>query len=133
MQQALQKKQKKFFDNLNISVVSDNTIFWKVIKPFFTNKSTFGRNIKLIEKKEILKDDIEIAEELNIFFSNAVKSLNIAENAYITNSVSDNLKDLVTRAIEKFKTHPSVLIIKDKIFQGIFHLLKFLNLKLKRK
>ena len=28
------------------------------------------------------------------------------------------MKDPVTRAIEKFKTRPSVLIIKDKIFQG---------------
>ena len=28
------------------------------------------------------------------------------------------MKDPVTRAIEKFKIHPSVLIIKDKIFQG---------------
>ena len=71
----------------------------KVIKPFFTNKSTFGRNIKLIEKEEILKDDTDIAEELNLFFSNAVRSLKIAEN---TNRVSDNLKDPVTRAIEKF-------------------------------
>ena len=28
------------------------------------------------------------------------------------------MKDPITRAIEKFKTHPSVLIIKDEIFQG---------------
>ena len=28
------------------------------------------------------------------------------------------MKDPVTRAIEKLKTHPSVLIIKDKVFQG---------------
>ena len=91
---------------------------FKVIKPFFRNKSTFGRNIKLIEKEKILKEDTEIAEELNLFFSNAVKSLNIAENTYITSRVSENMKDPVTRAIEKFKTHPSVLIIKDKIFQG---------------
>ena len=34
-------------------------------------KSTFGKIIKLIEKKEILKDDTEIAEDL---FSNVVKS-----------------------------------------------------------
>ena len=95
-----------------------NEAFWKVIKPFFTNKNTFGRNIKLIEKEEILKDDTEIAEELNLFFSNAFKSLNIAENTCITNRVFDNLKDPVARAIGKFKTHPSVLIIKDKIFQG---------------
>ena len=57
------KERKKFLDNLNTSVVSDNKTFWKVIKPFFTNKSTFGRNIKLIENEENLK-----------FFSNAVKS-----------------------------------------------------------
>ena len=112
------KERTKFFDNLNTSVVSDNKTFWKVIKPFFTNKSTFGRNIKFIEKEEILKDDTKIAEELNLFFSHAVKSLNIAEDTYIRNRVSDNLKDPVTRAIEKFKTDPSVLIIKVKIFQG---------------
>ena len=101
------KERKKFFDILSTSVVSVNKTFWEVIKAFFTNKSTFGRNIELIEKEEILKDHTEIAEELNLFFSNAVKSLNIAENTYITNRVSDNLKDPVTRAIEKFKTHPS--------------------------
>ena len=76
----LYKKERKiFFDNLSTCVVSDNKTFWKVIKPFFTNKSTFGRNIKLLEKEEILKDDTEIAEELNLFFYNAVKYLNIAE------------------------------------------------------
>ena len=74
--------------------------FWKVIKPFFTNKNTFGRNIKLIEKEEILKDDTKIAEKLNLFFSNVVKSLNIAESTYITNRVFDNLKDPVARAVE---------------------------------
>ena len=96
------KERKKLFRNLSTSVVFDNKNIWKVIKPFFTNKRTFGRNIKLIEKEEILKEYNEIAEELNLFFSNAVKSLNITINTYITNIVSDNLKGPVTRAIEKF-------------------------------
>ena len=65
------KERKKFFDNLNTSVVSDNKT--------------------------------EIAEELNLFSSNAVKSLNIAEDTYIRNRVSDNLKDPVTRAIKSLK------------------------------
>ena len=58
----------------------------------------FVRNVKLIEKEEILKDDTEIAEELNLFFSNAVKSLNIAENTYITNPIYykvDNLRHAI--------------------------------------
>ena len=66
-----------------------------------------------MEKEEILNDDTEIAEELNFFFSNAAKSLNITENTCMANRVSDNLKDHVARDIEKFKTHPSVPIIKD--------------------
>ena len=97
------KERKKFFDNPNTSIVYTNKTFQKVIKSFFTNKSTFRRNIKLIEKEETLKDDTESAEELNLFFSNTVISLNIAENTCITNRVSDNLKDPVARAMEKFK------------------------------
>ena len=68
------KETKKFFDNFNTSVVFDNKTFWKVI-------------LKLIKKEEILEEDTEIAEELNRFFSNAVKSLNIAENTCITESL----------------------------------------------
>ena len=84
------KERQKFFDNVNTSVVSNDKTFWKVMKPVFTNKSTFGRNMKLIEKEEILEGYTVIAEELNRIFSNAVKSLNIAENTCITNRVSDN-------------------------------------------
>ena len=89
------KERKKFFENLNSSVVSDNETFYKVIKSFFTNKVSFGRNKKLIEKEEFIKDDTEIAEESYLFFSTAVKSLNIAENTYIKNRVSDNLIQLL--------------------------------------
>ena len=40
------KKKRKLSDNLHTSVASNNQTFWKVIKLFLTNKSTFGRNIK---------------------------------------------------------------------------------------
>ena len=120
------KERKQFNDNFNTSVVSDNSTFLKVIKPFFTNKSSFGRNRKLLEKEEILILERWYWNSERWYwncrriksFSNAVKSLNIAENTCIRNRVSDNLKDPVARAIQKCKTHPIVLIIKDKIFQG---------------
>ena len=50
--------------------------------------------------------------------SNAIKSLNIVENTNVTSRVSNNLIDSVARAIEKFKAHPNVLIIKGKTCQG---------------
>ena len=61
------KKRKKFFDKLNISAVSNSENFWKVMEPFFTKKASFGGYIKPIDKKEILKDNTEIAAQLNIF------------------------------------------------------------------
>ena len=55
---------------------------------------------------------------MKLFFSNAVNSLNIAENSYIRNRVSEKLIDPDVRATEKFKTHPSPLIIKENISRG---------------
>ena len=40
------KERKKYFDNHNTSILSDDQTFWKVIKPFFINKSTFGKKYK---------------------------------------------------------------------------------------
>ena len=35
-------KKKRFFNNLNPSFVNDNKLFWKTIKPFFSNKENYG-------------------------------------------------------------------------------------------
>ena len=51
------KERKKFFNKLNPSFFNDNKLFWKTIKPFFSNKGSSGSNIKLVEKDEILQDD----------------------------------------------------------------------------
>ena len=87
------------------------------MKHLFTNKGSFGAITEPIEKEEILKDDTDIAGELNLLFSNAIKSWNIPENAYITNKVSNNVIDPADRAIENCKTRSSVLIIKDNTCQ----------------
>ena len=35
-------ERKRFFNNLNPSFVTDNKLFWKTIKPFFSNKVNYG-------------------------------------------------------------------------------------------
>ena len=81
------KERKNFFSSLNPSFVKDNKFFWKTVKPFFSNKGDLGPNIKLVEKNELIQNDQEIANELNTFFKDTVKNLNINENPYITNQV----------------------------------------------
>ena len=90
------KERKRFFNNLNPSFVTDNKLFWKTIKPFFSNKRNYGSQIKLVEKDEVLQDDDLIAKELNKFFRNVVSTLNIKENRFITNRSSNGITDPIS-------------------------------------
>ena len=105
------KKCKKFFNKLNPSFVNDNNLFWKTVKPLFSNKGSSGRNIKLVEKDEVLQDDKKIAEELNTFLKNAVSTLDMNENSSIINQNFQNVDDPVDRDIEVNKYHSSISLI----------------------
>ena len=77
--------------------------------------------VKLVEKDEVLQDDDLIAKELNKFFKNAVSTLNIKENRFITNRSSDGITDPIDKAIDKYKFHPSILLIRKHLKNhGIF-------------
>ena len=83
--------------------------------PFFSNKGNYESQIKLVEKDEVLQDNDLIATVLNKFFKNAVSTLNIKENRFITNRSSDSITDPVDKAIDKYKFHPSTLLIQKHL------------------
>ena len=72
-------------NNLDPSFVTDNKLFLKTVKPFFSNNGCYGSQIKLIENNELLQDDSLIAKELN---ENALSVLNIDKNIFIINKKS---------------------------------------------
>ena len=109
------RERKKFFNNFNQSFVKDNKIFWKSIKPFFSDKGNLRSQTKLIKNDELIQNDDKVAETLNTFFKNAVATLDINENSYIVNNESSNILNPVERAIKKYEIHPSILRIKNKI------------------
>ena len=53
-----------------------------------------------------------VQEKLNAFFSNIVKELNIKAKEDLLCDVSD-INDPVERAIQKYKNHPSIQMIKE--------------------
>ena len=68
----------------------------------------------------MLASESETAETLNNFFSNIVKKLNIPKfNS--NNSVTENIKDPVIKAILQYKNHPSILAIQIYIKNKTFH------------
>ena len=57
----------------------DNTLFWKNVKPFPSDKISGKDEIHLLENNELVKADLETAEVLNNFFSNVVQNFDISK------------------------------------------------------
>ena len=71
----LQQKKRQYFENLNLSSITDNKLFWKTVSPLFTEKNGSKNNkITLVEGGKVLTDDVKIAETFNSFFGNIVNT-----------------------------------------------------------
>ena len=92
--------------------------FWNTVKPFMTDKGVSTRNITLVNNNKVVCTDREIANTMNNFFSNAVKSLNLQSDPYLLKETSIN--DPIDKIIDKYQTHPSVIRIKEKVNASLF-------------
>ena len=57
----LRKTKKSFYKNLDEKQVSDNKVFWKNVKPSFSDKGVNFSKITLVEKNTIIVDENKIA------------------------------------------------------------------------
>ena len=114
------KERKNFFNNLNPKFVSDNKLFWKTVKPLFSNKASYNANIKLIDKDEIIQNDEEVGETLNSFFENAIFNLKLNENSFVFNKKHTNIQDPIEKIIVKYQFYLSILMIKIRIKNNNF-------------
>ena len=73
----LKLSKKKFYINLNLKFITDNKKFWKCIKPLFSDKQRNNHNITLVSGEQIITNDEEIAQTMNVHFTNALEVLNI--------------------------------------------------------
>ena len=111
----LRKSKKDYFENLNEKNITDNKRFWKTVKPFLSKKIHLSERINLTEEENnsLLTNCEEVAEELNNFFANAVKNLNIS-NYENCDSLAENIDDPTLKAIAKWRNHPSILAITSE-------------------
>ena len=108
------KEKKKYYENLDIKSFTDNKLFWRTIKPLFSDKQQHSNNITLIENNKRISDDLEIAETMNNFFTNIIKNLEI--EGFDTNEFSPDVKvDDISNIIQKFVNHPSIIKRKEHI------------------
>ena len=110
----LKKAKKDHFANLDIKSVTDNKKFWQTVKPLFSNKVKAKTVIKLVENDAMIDDESEIAKLFNEYFVNVVKKLGILTEEQTMYSAANQLRE-VEMAIIKYKNHPSIKAITDRM------------------
>ena len=122
----IRPEEKNFFNNISTRDITDNKTFWKTVKPLFTDKIQTKSKTTLIEKKvvsgvgqeqivseKVISEDQAVAEVFNKFFINIVLNLKIPTNHnYDTDFLVTN--DQVANALNTFRNHPSIIMIKNK-------------------
>ena len=88
---------------MNIKQVSDNKLFWKSVKPFFSDKGSNSSKITLVEENNVISDEEEIVNIMNNYFINVTKTLNLKKQLVVGRS-----------GVNEFENHISIKIIHEK-------------------
>ena len=60
-------------------------MFWKTIKPFFSNKDLSINKLMLIEKKNLISEESFVANTMNQYFTSISKQLNLKKSSRLKN------------------------------------------------
>ena len=70
--------------------------------------------MKIVKDNVIINDNQAVAEEFNSKFTNVVQELDIDFN-WNTDENIESIKDPIQKAIERYKSHPSIIVIREKL------------------
>ena len=105
------KAKKQRFMSIQAKTIDNEKKFWKTVKPLFSNRNPMCEKITLIENGKILSNDEEITECFNEYFTNIIDSLDIDPLFKVVHE-QQTIDQMVLRAIDKYKDHPSIVVIK---------------------
>ena len=114
-----EKESRKYYNNVVSVIILITKGFGEQGNLFLMIKSHLIKVNNLLINGKIVNKDDEIAQNLNNYFANAVKSLDIQENNYLLTD-NKNIDDPIHAAIKKFELHPSILKIKVIVKCDIF-------------
>lgn len=97
---------KKYFET---KCKNNNREFWKMIKPFYSNKgSNTNGAIILRESDKLLTNDKDVCESFNHFFTNAAENIGFSDEIPFNLNGEINIDDV----LHKHMNHESIVIIK---------------------
>ena len=93
--------------------MTDNSVFWKKVKPKISDKIKISSKITLVEGDKILCQDAEIAKTFNEYFIN-IPALNIPNKWSFSTQTCSLEENTISGIIERYKDHPNINLIKSK-------------------
>ena len=102
----LRKTKMEYFQNMDVNKVHDNKMFWKTVKPRFSNKCKTANAIILTEKDMIMKTEKLIADTFNNYFADITKPLKLKKHPNFDDQSPFSITDY-------FKNNESVIKIKE--------------------
>ena len=107
---------KKYFSKVTESGVNTNKEFWKITKPFLTNKGFLsGNEITIIENDEVITEESKLAEKFNNYTNIVDWSCGVRHTKlnFVNNSLNEN-ESVIDASTCHFRNHPSVAEVKSK-------------------
>ena len=92
---------------MGVNKVNDNKMFWKTVKPRFSNKCKTANTIILTEGDMIIKNEKLIADTFNNYFADITKTLKLKKHPNFDGQSLFSITDY-------FKNNESVIKIKEK-------------------
>ena len=80
--------------------MTENKLFWKTVKPLFTDKTLKNERITLVKNNKVVSDESKLVEMLSKYFRDIVQNLGIDG---VTNISFDNNALTIRKAIENIK------------------------------
>ena len=103
----LRKTNKAYFEKLNIKEIGGNKTFWKIVRPYFSDKDNKSSKLTLVENNTVIGDEKRVAELINKYFINIIKNLHLKDPIIKT---TDDIQCLT----KNFKSHISIRKKKKK-------------------
>ena len=97
----LRRAKRNYYNDLDLSNLTDNGKFWKTKRPLFANKIKIKNKITLNEDSKSTKDDQQVVNIFSSFFVNTASSLNITYNKSLPQN--RDIQNLWSMQLKTFK------------------------------
>jgi hypothetical protein len=114
----LRRDSIRNYFQIKVQGINNSKDFWKIIRPFISDKSKIGyENVILREGDSLITDCLEVCNTFNKFFTSITDDIGFPDN--IPSNISGTA--LIDVICEKYASHSSVLAIKRNVQNKQFY------------